>query len=56
MAIGAMDLRTLSAIIGFLALNSALNMSNRWSLGISGFNCPLLLTCAHQVRQAGEIA
>jgi hypothetical protein len=31
----------------FFALNAALSLLNRWSLGVAGFRFPLLLTVAH---------
>ena len=31
----------------FLLLNSALSVTNRWALGLSGFSFPLLLTACH---------
>ena len=34
-------------IVGFLVLNSALSIGNRWALGVSGFTFPLLLTTCH---------
>lgn len=36
-----------SVIVLYLFLNSSLNMLQKWTLGIIGFKCPILITCCH---------
>lgn len=34
-------------VIAYLGLNSVLNLTNKWALGVYGFSFPLLLTTCH---------
>ncbi|GAB4821694.1 hypothetical protein N2152v2_008740 [Parachlorella kessleri] len=45
---GPSHLATLLTIIAaYIALNSSLNLTNRWALGVYGFRFPFVLTSAH---------
>lgn len=48
--------RTASIVALYLALNSSLNLLNRYTLGHAGFRYPVSLTCFHLVFQLCSLA
>ena len=48
--------RTVLIVALYLALNSSLNLLNRYTLGHAGFRYPVSLTCAHLVFQICSLA
>jgi drug/metabolite transporter (DMT)-like permease len=48
--------RLAATIVLYVALNSSLNLLNRYTLGHAGFRYPVLLTCAHLAFQTLALA
>ena len=42
-------------IVFYIGLNCALNLTNRYALGMTAFNFPISLTCTHMVRKTRDI-
>ena len=56
MAAVAETARLAATIVLYVALNSSLNLLNRYTLGHAGFRYPVLLTCAHLALQTLALA
>ncbi|EEH53918.1 Drug/Metabolite transporter superfamily [Micromonas pusilla CCMP1545] len=56
MAAVAETARLAATIVLYVALNSSLNLLNRYTLGHAGFRYPVLLTCAHLAFQTLALA
>ena len=55
-AVKTSPVRTALIVALYLALNSSLNLLNRYTLGHAGFRYPVSLTCAHLVFQICSLA